>query len=107
MGGMVDFSTTLSYRSLTHQFEIPIPALDQPGYALWDASIVWTSDNDRYSIGLHGKNLTDKHYITSGYNYQNGAVSHPGPRRRADRILRQSASGVRDARTEILGSKFR
>jgi iron complex outermembrane receptor protein len=78
MGGMVDFSTTLSYRSLTHQFEIPIPALDQPGYALWDASIVWTSDSDRYSIGLHGKNLTDKHYITSGYNYQNGAVSTLG-----------------------------
>ncbi|AUW59631.1 TonB-dependent receptor [Sphingobium sp. SCG-1] len=68
--GGIDFSTTLSYRSLTHQFEIPIPALDQPGYALWDASIVWHSANDRYSLGLHGKNLTDKQYITSGYNYQ-------------------------------------
>jgi iron complex outermembrane receptor protein len=69
-GGSLDLSTTLSYRSLTHQFEVPIPALDQPGYALWDASIVWTSADDHYSLGLHGKNLTDKHYITSGYNYQ-------------------------------------
>ncbi len=78
MGGMVDASTTLSYRSLTHQFEVPIPALDQPGYVLWDASIVWTSDSDRYSLGLHGKNLTNKRYITSGYNYMNGNVSTLG-----------------------------
>jgi len=78
MGGMVNASTTLSYRSLTHQFEVPIPALDQPGYALWDASLVWTSDDDRYSIGVHGKNLTDKRYITSGYNYMNGNVSTLG-----------------------------
>ncbi|MGL3820451.1 TonB-dependent receptor [Sphingopyxis sp. R3-92] len=73
MGGNVDASTTLSYRSLTHQFEVPIPALDQPGYMLWDASLVWTADSGDYSIGIHGKNLTDKQYITSGYNYQNAA----------------------------------
>ncbi len=73
MGGNIDASTTLSYRSLTHQFEVPIPALDQPGYTLWDASLVWTADSGNYSIGLHGKNLTDKRYITSGYNYQNAA----------------------------------
>ncbi len=73
MGGHIDASTTLAYRSLTHQFEVPIPALDQPGYALWDASLVWTADSGDYSIGLHGKNLTDKQYITSGYNYQNAA----------------------------------
>ena len=30
-------------------------------------------DSGNYSIGLHGKNLTDKRYITSGYNYQNAA----------------------------------
>ncbi|MBB5704828.1 TonB-dependent receptor [Sphingopyxis panaciterrulae] len=73
MGGMVDASTGLTYRSLTHQFEVPIPALDQPGYVLWDASLVWTADGGDYSIGVHGKNLTNKRYITSGYNYQNAA----------------------------------
>jgi iron complex outermembrane receptor protein len=30
---------------------------------------VWRSFNNRYTIGLHGKNLTDKRYITSGYNF--------------------------------------
>ena len=73
MGGNIDVSTGLTYRSLTHQFEVPIPALDQPGYVLWDASLVWTADSGDYSIGIHGKNLTDKQYITSGYNYQNAA----------------------------------
>ena len=33
------------------------------------ASIVYTSPDDRWSIGLHGKNLTDKEYKTSGYSF--------------------------------------
>jgi iron complex outermembrane receptor protein len=36
---------------------------------LWDANLVWRSGNGRYEIGLHGKNLTNKKYITSGYNF--------------------------------------
>jgi iron complex outermembrane recepter protein len=67
--GTLNLSTTLSYRSRTQQFELRIPGLDQEGYALLDASIVWRSDDDRWMIGLHGRNLTDKEYITSGYNF--------------------------------------
>ena len=65
------FITTLSYRSRTSQFEIATPlfGFDQPGFALWDASLVWRSADDRWSIGLHGKNLTDQRYVTSGYNF--------------------------------------
>jgi iron complex outermembrane recepter protein len=70
-GGTVDINTTLSYRTKTFQFETPSPFLDQPGYALWDANLVWTSRNERYSIGLHAKNITDKQYITSGYQFLN------------------------------------
>ena len=72
VGGMIDASTTLSYRSKTNQFETPSPFLDQKGYALLDASLVWTSQDDRFSLGLHGKNLTDKQYITSGYQFAVG-----------------------------------
>jgi len=36
---------------------------------LLDASIVWRSAERRYTIGLHGKNLTNKRYITAGYNF--------------------------------------
>jgi iron complex outermembrane receptor protein len=68
-GGDLSASTTLSYRSKTFQFETPSPFLDQPGYALLDASLVWSSPDDRWTVGLHGKNLTDKQYITSGYQF--------------------------------------
>ena len=67
--GDLSASTTVSYRSKTFQFETPSPFLDQPGYALWDASLVWASANDRYTIGLHAKNITDKEYRTSGYQF--------------------------------------
>ena len=68
-GGRLNANTTLSYRSKSQQFEIATPGLDQKGFALWDANLVWRSDGNRYTIGLHGKNLTDKRYITSGYNF--------------------------------------
>ncbi|MES1972688.1 MAG: TonB-dependent receptor [Pseudomonadota bacterium] len=68
-GGSLNASTVVSYRSLTHQFETASPFLDQPGYALWDAHLTYSFGNGRYSIGIHGKNLTDKHYKTAGYQY--------------------------------------
>lgn len=67
--GIINASTTLSYRSKTNQFETPSPLLDQEGYALVDASLVWSSDGGKFSLGLHGKNLFDKEYITSGYQF--------------------------------------
>ncbi|HET9637830.1 MAG TPA: TonB-dependent receptor [Allosphingosinicella sp.] len=68
-GGTLNASTTLSWRSKTFQFETPSPFLDQEGYALWDANLSWTSRNDRWTIGLHAKNILDKQYITSGYQF--------------------------------------
>jgi iron complex outermembrane receptor protein len=67
--GELAASTTLSYRSKTFQFETPSPYLDQPGYALWDAHLSWTSPNQRYTIGLHAKNILGEQYITSGYQF--------------------------------------
>ena len=66
--GSLDLSATLSYRSSSQQFELRIPGLDQPAYGLLDANIVYNID-DRFSIGVHGKNLTDKRYVVSGYNF--------------------------------------
>ncbi len=67
--GDLNLSTTVSYRSKTQQFEYPSPYLDQKGYALWDASLVYNFAGDRYSIGLHAKNILDKQYKTSGYQF--------------------------------------
>lgn len=68
-GGRLNANTTLAYRSASQQFEIRMPGIDQKGFALWDANLVWRSTGNRYEIGLHGKNLTDKKYIVSGYNF--------------------------------------
>jgi len=67
--GDLNFNSTVSYRSKTVQFEIPNPYIDQKGYSLWDASLVYNAPGDRWSIGLHGKNLLDKEYKTSGYTF--------------------------------------
>ena len=67
--GALDIGLTASYRSKTYQFETPSPYLDQPGYTLFDANVVWHSPSDRFSIGLHARNLTDKQYIVSGYQF--------------------------------------
>jgi len=66
-GGRLSISGQVSYRSKTFQFELPAEGIDQPSYALFDANLVYTSADERWSLGLHGKNLTDKEYITSGY----------------------------------------
>ena len=68
-GGRLDLNSTISYRSSSQQFELKSPMLDQPGFALWDANLVWRSHGDRYELGLHAKNIANKKYITGGYNF--------------------------------------
>ncbi|WP_426266215.1 TonB-dependent receptor [Sphingomonas sp. LHG3443-2] len=67
--GMLGANATASYRSKSTQFELPSPYLDQKGYSLFDANL--TYDIGRFRVGLHGKNLFDKRYITSGYQFLN------------------------------------
>jgi len=70
-GGRLNLNSTVSYRSSSQQFEFHVPNLDQPGFALWDANLVWRSSGKRWEFGIHGKNLTNKKYVVSGYNYLN------------------------------------
>jgi len=69
MGGRVDVTGGVSFKSKTTNFEVPNPYLDQPAYQLFDASIVYRSPGNRWSLGVFGKNLTDKKYKTSGYTF--------------------------------------
>jgi iron complex outermembrane receptor protein len=69
--GRLDINSTLSYRSKSQQFEIASPGLDQKGFALLDASIVYELPHGHWTVGLHGKNLTNKKYISAGYNFLN------------------------------------
>lgn len=45
------------------------PSLDAAQTTLFDLSAVWTSQSDRWSLGLHGKNLSDERYRVALYNF--------------------------------------
>ncbi len=86
LGGDVAITPAISYRSDYSQFEIPNPLLDQDGYTLVDASVVWTSPDQSFQLGLHGRNLTDKSYRIGGYNFPgalfgNSVIGFYGPPR--------------------------
>ena len=68
-GSSLTFTQSTAYRSGYHMFEVADPNLDQKKFALVDLSIVWTSASDRWQVGLHGKNLTNKEYRIGGYNF--------------------------------------
>ena len=65
----------ISYRGLTHQFEVPNPLTDQDSFSLIDLSAVWTSGDGKYQLGLHGRNLGDEEYIAAAYDFATVASS--------------------------------
>jgi len=67
--GQIAISPSVAYRGDSQMFEFATPALDQEAYTLYNASITWTSENDRFRLGLHGLNLTDEEYRVGGYNF--------------------------------------
>ncbi|TAK53036.1 MAG: TonB-dependent receptor [Gammaproteobacteria bacterium] len=74
--GTLTLGVTAAYRSATQQFEQAIPLIDQPAYWLYDASMTWKSDDERWRLGLYGRNLGDERYITSGYNFPVAATDN-------------------------------
>ena len=75
--GSIAFIPAASYRDDFSMFEIP-SILDQQGYWLLDASLVWTSPDDHFTVGLHGKNLAEEEYRIGGYNFPQAAGSFFG-----------------------------
>jgi iron complex outermembrane receptor protein len=84
-GGQLAFTPVASYRGAFQMFETPT-LLDQGGYWLFDANISWTSPDGRYTLGAHGRNLSDERYRTGGYNFpgaafQDSITAYYGPPR--------------------------
>ncbi|MDB5429572.1 MAG: TonB-dependent receptor [Caulobacter sp.] len=75
--GALSFTPSVSYRGKFHMFEVPTQ-LDQNGYFLWDASLQWKSADNRYTVALIGKNLTDKRYRIGGYNFPQSLATYYG-----------------------------
>ncbi|MFA4891918.1 TonB-dependent receptor [Brevundimonas sp.] len=73
-GSHLNFTPSAAYRGAYQQFETAAPLLDQESYWMYDASAVWTSASDRWTVALNGKNLSDERYKTGGYNFP-GAIT--------------------------------
>jgi len=48
-----------------------VQARQGEGFSLLDASVVYELPGHHWTVGLHGKNLTNKKYVTAGYNFMN------------------------------------
>ncbi len=84
--GTLSFTPSLSYRSDYQQFEVPNLLLDEDGYTLVDAAVVWTSADQRFQVSAVGRNLADERYRIGGYNFPgalfgNSVVAFYGPPR--------------------------
>jgi len=69
LGGEIRVTPSLSYRSDYHLFDTPDPILDQDGYVLADASVIWTAPSGNWELGLFGRNLTDVRYRIGAYSF--------------------------------------
>jgi iron complex outermembrane receptor protein len=59
----VDLNSSLVYQSRT-QFDInQNPNAFQSAYAIWDAGITFRTKDEKYSVSLIAKNLTDKQFV--------------------------------------------
>ncbi len=88
MGGRLSVTPAVSLRSDVSMFEIPTPALDQDGYFLVDASANWVAPDERLTVGVNLRNLTDERYRVGGYNFPgalfgNSIIGYYGPPRTA------------------------
>lgn len=71
-GGSLRLGVNWSYKDDIVQFETPAPVIDQDSYDIVNASIVWYSPDDKWMLGLHGKNLSDEDVKTAGYCFGSG-----------------------------------
>ena len=68
-GRELNLNSTLHYRSKSQQFEIAHARARPEGLLAARRQHRLELAGDRCTIGLHGKNLTNTHYITAGYNF--------------------------------------
>ncbi|RYG18401.1 MAG: TonB-dependent receptor, partial [Caulobacteraceae bacterium] len=66
--GRLTFGADAAHRSKVYPTVSSSEVLAQEGYTLVDAFVRWTDSNDRLSVELGGKNLTDERYVEQGFD---------------------------------------
>ncbi|MEO5629569.1 MAG: TonB-dependent receptor [Thermomonas sp.] len=71
------------YQSKVWQTGELVDELAQEGYALWNASLAWTSPAQGWQVALHGNNLGGVSYRTTGFAFPTLGIltGHYGPPR--------------------------
>lgn len=67
LSGKISVIAGLSYRSDYTLFQAESRLVDQSSFYLFNTSINWLSQDDRWGVHLNALNLTDERYKTSGY----------------------------------------
>ena len=81
--GSLALQGTAAYKDKTYMFEfvrntgvaaidVQVPSnqmLTQNAYTVYDASLIWTSRDRKWTAGIVGRNLADKRYKVAGYPY--------------------------------------
>lgn len=67
--GQLNLNTLVSFRTETSQFEVESPLLDQPAFALWDASIRYDDARGNWFAMINAKNILNEEYIIAGYDF--------------------------------------
>ncbi len=85
-GGRLDIIPAVALRSQQSMFEIPNALLDQPATVIADVAVNWTSEDNRFTLGVQGRNLTNELYRVGGYNFPgallgNSIIGYYGPPR--------------------------
>ena len=71
-------ATTETHRGTTPPLApFGLPPISQDGYGLVGANVTWTI-NDSWTVALQGSNLTDKEYMTTGYNLNQAVGVYTG-----------------------------
>lgn len=66
--GVANVFLSYSFRSETNQFNFRSP-IDQPGFALFNAGLSWTTDDGALSMSVHATNILNVEYIVAGYDF--------------------------------------
>lgn len=75
--GSLRFVGNYSYRSKYDVVEVN-NLLSQDGYGMLNLGVNWYSDNGKWTVGLHGKNLTREEYLVGNYAFVAPDPNNPG-----------------------------
>nr|WP_241971758.1 TonB-dependent receptor [Aliidiomarina sanyensis] len=75
--GSLRFVGNYSYRSSYDVVELN-NLLTQEGYGMLNLGVNWYSDNGKWTVGLHGKNLTREEYLVGNYAFVAPDPNNPG-----------------------------